>query len=152
MADNNNLLAGSLPDAPNPALRRLDRLAGTWNVTGASINGVVRFEWMEGGFFFIHHFDLNYSGAALKGVEYIGFDEDTGTMRSHLMATNGANFTYTWDIDGDVFLYWFGDKGSPFFCRATFNNQGNVLKGRWEWPEGEGTTGGDDFTSTRVES
>lgn len=34
---------------PNPALRQLDRLVGTWDVAGQGIDGRVTLEWMEGG-------------------------------------------------------------------------------------------------------
>ena len=33
-----------------PKLRRLDRLVGTWEVSGG-LQGKVSYEWMEGGFF-----------------------------------------------------------------------------------------------------
>ena len=57
---------------------------------------------MEGGFFLIQRFDLTYDGERHTGTEYNGFDEDTLTLRSHLMEINGGNFTYTYDIEGDI--------------------------------------------------
>jgi hypothetical protein len=45
--------------------------------------------------------DHNNAGAApIITVEYIGFDEDTQTLRSHAMDNRGSNFAYTWEIDG----------------------------------------------------
>jgi len=44
------------PRKPDPVLRRLDVLVGTWDIKGresgmdGEINGQVTFEWMEGGF------------------------------------------------------------------------------------------------------
>ena len=32
-----------------PPLRSLDRLVGTWAVSGSGISGTVRYEWMDGG-------------------------------------------------------------------------------------------------------
>lgn len=44
---------------PNPDLRSLDRLVGTWQVSGEA-QGTVTYEWMEGGFFLIQHVDLQH--------------------------------------------------------------------------------------------
>lgn len=150
MADNNNASAKNLPEKPNPALRKLDRLVGKWKVTGPGIEGEVTFEWMEGGFFFIQHFNLTYGEMKIKGIEYTGFDEDTQTLRSRLLDIRGANFTYTWDIEGDTMWYWFGEKGSPNFSRGTFSKDGNTITGRWQWPEDDGTTGGYEYITTRI--
>lgn len=48
MADANNHVAGRLPPEPDPALRQLDRLVGSWKIAGGSVEGVTTFEWMEG--------------------------------------------------------------------------------------------------------
>jgi hypothetical protein len=55
----------------------------------------------------------------VKGIEYIGFDEDTETLRSHYMDTRGSNFAYTWEVDGDTIRIWFGDKGSNNFFQGS---------------------------------
>jgi hypothetical protein len=57
MADNNNAWLGKLPKNPHPALKQLEPLIGTWKVSGPNINGEWRYEWMEGGFFMIQHFN-----------------------------------------------------------------------------------------------
>jgi len=150
MADNNNALIGNLPKTPNPALKKLDRLIGKWKISGPDIDGYATFEWMEGVFFFIQHAEMTYNGVKIKCIEYTGFDEDTQTLRSHLMGINGSNFTYTWDIEGDTLQYWFGDKSSQMFSRGTFSEDGNTVTGRWQWPEGDGQTGGYEYTMTRV--
>ena len=54
------------PPEPNPDLRRLDRLVGTWEMSG-DVQGRVTFEWMEGGFFLIQHVDLGQHGQRKKG-------------------------------------------------------------------------------------
>jgi hypothetical protein len=91
MADNNNYMAANLPKTPNHALKKLDRLLGTWQESGG-YKGMDVYEWMEGGFFLIHHFDgITPYGRHVKGVEYVGFDEDTQTLRSHLMDIDGSN-------------------------------------------------------------
>jgi hypothetical protein len=150
VADNNNREAGNLPKAPNPALRELDRLVGKWRVSGG-YKGIDVFEWMEGGFFFVHRFDgTTPYGRLVKGVEYVGFDGDTQTLRSHLIGIDGSNFTYTWEVEGDDWTIWFGDRGSDNFFRGKFDRDGNTVTGRWQWREGDGRTGGFEFTSTRI--
>lgn len=55
MADNSmNIQAAQQPAMPNPDLKQLDRLVGTWAMSG-DVGGTVRYEWMEGGFFLIQH-------------------------------------------------------------------------------------------------
>ncbi len=105
---------------------------------------------MEGGFFLIQHFDLTYDGERHTGIEYTGYDEDTRTLRSHLMESNGGNFTYTYEIEGDTFWYWFGDKGSDNFSRGIFSKDGDTIMGRWQWPEGDDKTGDYEYTTTRI--
>ena len=150
MADNNNTLVANMPKSSHPDLKKLDRLVGTWKVSGPTIEGEVRFERMEGDFFVIQHFDLSHEGRKIKGVEYIGFDQDTGTLRSRLMDNAGSNFVYTWDIADDTLTIWFGDKGSDNFYRGKFNKDGDTNKGRWQWPESNGKIGGYESTMTRV--
>jgi hypothetical protein len=146
---NNNRLAGNLPRHPNTALRQLDRLIGTWTQEG-EYNGVSKYQWMEGGFFFIHEFDaVTPQRQHVKGVEYVSFDEETHTLRSQLMGIGGHNFTYAWEIEDDNWTVWFGDKGSKNLFRGRFDQGGNVVIGGWQWPMGS-ATGGFRFTSTRT--
>jgi hypothetical protein len=149
MAENNNHLVGKLPKEPNPLLKTLEPLIGKWKISGSDVEGEASFEWMEGGFFLIQKFDLNQGGHQ-KGIEYTGFDEETGTLRSHLMQTNGSRFTYTYEIDGDTFYYWFGEKGSDIYSRSTFSADGNSYTGAWHWINEDGTPGGYAFTMTRI--
>ncbi len=150
MADNNNATWDKLPEIPHTALKKLDRLVGKWKISGPKIDGYTTYEWMEGGFFLIQHFDLTYDGERHKGIEYIGFDEDTRTLRSHLMEINGGNFKYTYEIEGDTLWYWFGDKGSDNFSHGTFTRDGNTITGRWQWPEDNDKTGGYEYTMIGV--
>lgn len=150
MAGDNNALAGELPETPHPELKKLAKLIGNWKISGDEVEGELRFEWMEGGHFFIHHFDIQ-QGGHYKGIEYVGFDEDTQTLRSHLMGTDGANFTYTWELEGDKLTIWFGEKGSDNVSLATFARDGLSYSGKWQWPNPDGGTGGYSYVVTRVD-
>ena len=150
MAENNNHLVGRLPKKPHPLLKTLEPLIGKWKITGPDIEGETSYEWMEGGFFFIQKFDLQQQGQQ-KGIEYTGFDEETGTLRSRMMAIDGSRFTYTYEMDGDTLWYWFGDKGSDIYSRSTFSDDFSSYTGAWHWTNEDGTAGGYEFTATRIE-
>src|ERR1700760_3433332 len=100
MSDSNNHLAGKIPTEPYYELRGLEPLLGKWLVTGNFAQGTVSFEWLDGGYFLVQHIDIRHSDQAIRGIEYIGFDEDTQTLRSHYLDNNGSNFTYTWQLEG----------------------------------------------------
>ena len=151
MADNNNSKVGYLPKTPDPSLRKLDRIIGKWQDTG-DYQGTDTYEWMEGGFFLIHHFDgIAPGGFHAKGVEYIGFDEDTQTLHSHLMDIAGSNFTYTWNIENDILTIRFGEKDSDNFYQGEFSKDGNTITGGWQWPEEGDKLGGYKTVTTRMD-
>ncbi len=159
MSDDTNTPAQPQPPAPNPALKSLDRLVGTWKVSGPEIDGQITFEWMEGDFFLVQHFDLDHSGHKIKGIEIIGFERgweqleqaadhtSSQDITSHLFDNQGSTFTYTWEVDGDTLTIWGGSKGSPAFYKGTFSADGNTNTGAWQWPGG-----GYESTMTRVKS
>lgn len=149
MAENNNHLAGKLPKSPNPLLKTLEPLIGKWKICGPDAEGEVIYEWMEGGFFLIQKFDLHHGGHQ-KGIEYTGFDEETETLRSRLMQTNGSRFTYTYEINNRDFYYWFGDKGSDIFSYSKFSEDGNTITGTWHMKNEDGTPTGYEYTLRRI--
>jgi hypothetical protein len=59
------------PNEPSPQLSALDRLVGTWTVTGEA-EGTVRYEWMPGRFFLLQHVELTQYGQPTTGLEVIG--------------------------------------------------------------------------------
>ncbi len=67
MADNSYTQDTQQLPKPNLDLKSLDRLVGTWNVSGGA-KGQVSYEWMEGGFFLIQHVDLDSEGRNIKGI------------------------------------------------------------------------------------
>ena len=87
---------------------------------------------MEGGFFLIQRVDARAGDRQITGVESVGFDEDTQTLRSHYMDVHGANFTDTWEIDGDTIRIWFGGQrlGQPL--RGPLQRRWTLLLGRLE--------------------
>lgn len=146
MADNNNNRAAELPLSPHPATGRLKHLIGSWRNEGGA-PGKSTFRWGLGGHFLIQEFETETPrGRRLSGVEFITWDEDTQSRRSHLMADDGSNFTYTHQVDDDGTVWsWFGDKGASNFFKGKLSADAKMIHGRWQWPGG-----GFDVTSIRV--
>ncbi len=133
---------------PTPELKALDRLVGTWTVTGG-VEGTVRYEWMTGGYFMLQHVDLTQFGEPVTGIEVIGnlrpFGEPTGSdVVSRYYDSVGNTFDYVYEIDGDTLTIWGGEKGSPAYYRGTFDADGTTVTGDWVYP------GGGGYTSTMV--
>ena len=80
MADD-NVNTHQQPPQPNPDLKSLDRLVGTWNVTGGA-QGQVTYQWMDGGFFLLQHVELEQYGQRTKGIEIIGHQRPFGAEPS----------------------------------------------------------------------
>jgi len=54
------------------------------------------------------------------------------------MGTDGARFTYTYEMRGYAYVYWFGEKGSDTFSRGTVSPDGRRIEGRWTIPGAPG--------------
>lgn len=137
MADHNNDRVAELPLTPHPTMKRLRHLIGTWRNEGA-VTGTSTYRMALGGHYLVQEFDtVTPSGRTLSGIEYVTWDEDTQSLRSHLMADDGSNFAYTYQLDDDgTYWTWFGDKGSDNFFKGRLSEDGKTLTGRWQWPGG----------------
>jgi hypothetical protein len=143
---------------PNPALRKFDRLVGTWNImgydqSGSELKGQEKFEWMPGGFFLKQEIDQVYAGQKILGIQIIGFerkwgpDEPHNECTSHFFDNMGNSWEYVWEMNGNNLTIWGGYVGSPAAYRGKFSEDDNTLKGRWDWPGG-----GYDSVSVRVKT
>jgi hypothetical protein len=136
---------------PNPDLKSLDRLIGTWKQSG-ELDGQITYEWGEGGFFLIQRVDFIHGKNKIKGTEIIGHEMKFGTepgqeIRSRFYSfLDGMTLDYVYEMEGDTLTIWGGEKGSPAYYRGTFSKDGNTLTGSWVYPGG----GGYDAVSTRV--
>jgi hypothetical protein len=131
---------------PSPKLKSLDKLVGTWSVSGG-VQGTIRYEWMEGSFFLFQHVDLGKN----KGLEIIGHEhkfgeEPSNDIKSRYYGSEGYTFDYVYELDGDTLTIWGGERGSPAYYKGTFSSDGNTLSGMWVYPGG----GGYESTAVRV--
>lgn len=137
---------------PNPALKRLEPLIGTWTLTGRTldagqndINGRVTIEWLPGGFFMQQRGEIEIPALGLKvyALEILGHDAETDTFPAHVYSNMGEEpAEYTWDVRGNVVTHW--TKGSKYI--GTISEDGNTLSGGWR-PEGEPETPGNTYDS-----
>lgn len=122
---------------PNPDLRSLDRLIGTWTVSGEA-DGTVTYEWAEGGYFLFQRVDLNGN----RGLEVIGHEQKYGEepsddIRSRYYGFSaGETLDYVYEIVGDTLTIWSGWRDSPAFYRGEFNADDTVITGAWVYPGG----------------
>ena len=127
-------------------MERLKPLLGKWTTEGGA-PGASTYRMGLGGHYLIHEFETTTpNGRTLNGIEYVTWDEDTQTLRSHLKADEGSNCAYTYQVDEDgTHWTWFGDKGSANFFKGQLSKDGKTLAGRWQW-----AGGGFDCVSRRV--
>jgi hypothetical protein len=138
------------PPQPNPDLQGLDRLVGTWTVSGGA-QGQVTYEWMEGGFFLLQHVELEQYGQKVKGIEIIGHErpfgaEPSAEITSRFYDSMGNTLDYVYELEGDTLTIWGGEKGSPAYYQGRFSDDGNTVTGEWLYPGG----GGYHSTATRT--
>jgi hypothetical protein len=91
---------------PDPTLRHLDFLVGTWSIDGELLEGPIgaggkvrsvdSFEWLHGGFFLVHHWDSVFpvrpefpGGPVQKGYQFFGYNATAQKFRTHFFDGNG---------------------------------------------------------------
>ncbi len=135
MSNNNNEQAMQMP-APDPALKRLERLVGSWTITGRTldsdednISGKAAFEWLPGGFFLQQRIEMDFAGfVEIESLELIGYDPSTRAFSSKAYS-NMAPFAlpYQWDLQDNVLKI--SMEVAKFEGR--FSEDGNTFSGGW---------------------
>lgn len=135
-----NTQSNNNPPRPNPDLQSLNRLIGTWQLSGET-GSTVRYEWMEGGFFLIQHVAITSPEHRVNGIEIIGHLQPFGEapspeIRSRFYGSMGETIDYVYEVNGDTLTIWSGEKGSPAYFEGQFSADGNTNTGEWVWPGG----------------
>ncbi|MGH2381558.1 MAG: hypothetical protein ACRDG7_10105 [Candidatus Limnocylindria bacterium] len=125
---------------PDAALRALDRLVGTWRISGEA-TGIVSYRWMEGGFFLVQDGELELYGHHNTFTEIIGRERPFGgapsdDIKSRTYTSEGDTLDYVYELDGDTLTIWGGQRGSASFYKAAFSADGDTISGAWTWPGG----------------
>ncbi|HYU75711.1 MAG TPA: DUF1579 family protein, partial [Ktedonobacteraceae bacterium] len=76
---------------PDPALKRLEKLVGTWSIKGRTldsqddnISGWVTIEWLPGGFFLQQLGEMEFMGSKIHSLEIVGYDPSTKAFFSNV--------------------------------------------------------------------
>ena len=125
------------PPGPDPALRRLDRFVGTWEMKGRTLGsevddvaGRTTFEWLPGGFFLQQRVKLTFAGYQVEGLEVIGYDPATGTFPSTVYPSlAGTPVPYRWEVEGDELTITTDVLGATF--RGRWSADGESFSGGW---------------------
>jgi predicted enzyme related to lactoylglutathione lyase len=137
------------PPPPDPELRRLDPLLGTWRVQGQTRDSVLgpgvpvtsteTFHWLEGGYFLVSSYVTVFGDEpAQKGVNHWGYDSAAERFRIVFFSNNGP-FTEEGNryedevIDGELsfegparFRYELDDQGA-----IRVNRDGTISVAWW---------------------
>jgi hypothetical protein len=84
-----------------------------------------------------------------KGIEVIGYDEESGTIRSHYFGNAGGILEYTYEVEDDTITVSIDMRARGQFV-GKFSDEETSCTGRWEWTQ-DGVKMGYDATMTRVE-
>ncbi len=142
--------------APDPALKRLEKLVGTWELKGRTldskednITGWHTFEWMPGGFFLKSFGEINFKGFIVNALEIIAYDAKKKTFPSSVYSNmSGTVLSYEWDIQGNTVIH----SGLGAKYTGTMSEDGNTLIGGWRPDKGTESTEGASYDAvmTRV--
>jgi hypothetical protein len=102
MADRPAQAAQAALDAPppDPELKRLAPLVGTWTTDGHTQDGVYgpgvpvtsteRYRWLDGGYFLVQEYETTFGEEPTqRGVVYWGYDAAAGGFRLFFFSNNG---------------------------------------------------------------
>jgi len=131
---------GETVTSADPGLQVLDKLVGTWKISGGT-EGETTYEWMEGGFFLIQRGSITREEETYSYLQIIGRERGPGAepadaITGRLYTSRGDTLEYTCEADDEQMTIWFGPKGSPAFYKGEWSDDGNTLTGEWEWPGG----------------
>src|SRR5260221_1593379 len=118
---------------PDIALKRLNVLIGTWDMTGHTldskednITGWNTFEWMSGGFFLKSSGEINFKGEIIQSLEIISYDPDTDAFSSSVYSNMDGNvLPYSWNVRGNTVIH--ADPSSTY--TGTLSADGKTLTG-----------------------
>ena len=131
---------------PDPALAVLDKLIGTWELTGRlvgaqedNVSGRATFRWLPGGFFLEQRISLDFMGMPIESTELVGFDPETRSLQSTVYSNmSPVPLPYRWKVDEDTvqITVTYGPLDATF--HGTWH--GETMTGGWRPNEGADQT------------
>jgi len=140
MAGNDKAQPMQIP-VPDPALKRLESLVGTWELRGRTLDskvddlsGWTTFEWMPGGFFLKVSGEIEFRGFKVQSLEMVAYDPKSQTFPSSVYTNmSGAVLAYQWEVQGNLVTHWM----ETAKYTGTISEDGNTLSGGWRPIEGK---------------
>jgi Protein of unknown function (DUF1579) len=126
---------------PDPALKRLERYVGTWDMKGRTVgsevdnvSGRATFEWLPGGFFMQQRTSLNFNfiGLQIQSLELIGYDPESETFPSTVFSNMAPTpLPYRWEVGEDTLKITvsYGPLDATF--TGTWSQDGKSFGGGW---------------------
>ena len=143
--------AQTAPPKPGPEHAQLGVFLGKWTFEGQAqaspygpagkLSSTDTYEWLPGGFFMNHQWDVHQGGVDFKGLEILGYDARGKSYTSRFfdsLGNSGAvkgsvqGNTWTWTAESEV-------AGKPLKERGTSTVNGDVMTSKWEYST-DGTT------------
>jgi len=129
-----------MPPKPDPALKRLDRLVGTWSMKGhligsdeENIIGQATFQWLDGGFFMQQDIEMDFAGMMkIKSRELISYNPETQAFSSFVYSNlSPMPLPYQWDLRDDTLTISvsYGPLNATF--TGKFSKDGQSFAGGW---------------------
>src|SRR5690242_10444046 len=153
-----------MPEPPrNPALARLDALAGRWRLQASfagDLAGPVwcTFEWLEDGAFLRQHTAIDPAApplppelaaiSPLPATAIIGLDGDADRFSMLYADRRGVLRVYAMTLDAGVWRVWREAPGFHQRFAAAFDDDGGAIRGAWEMSRDDGATWQHDFDLT----
>ena len=139
MAQNQDTQAPALPPGPDPALKRLERFVGTWDMQGRTlgsdvdnVSGRTTFQWLPGGFFLQQRATLDFTGLHIESLELIGYDPEMNTFPSTVFSNLAPTpLPYRWEVGEDTLriIVSYGPLDATFTGR--WSQDGESFGGGW---------------------
>jgi hypothetical protein len=151
---------------PDPAMKRLLALVGTWRLEGHvvgsedyNIKGTTRFQWLhqdEGtgtGFYLQQDMDMDYAGKRILAHELIGYDPETRAFSSLVYQNLAAEpWRYEWDMQGREWTISIKRGEIDSIFKGRLSPDGNSFTGGWRPSPGadENANASYDVKGTRI--
>jgi hypothetical protein len=123
---------------PNPALKPLNALVGTWNtvgthplVPGTTFHGRTTFDWIEGGAFLIMHSRIDEPEIP-SGIAVFGSDDATGECSMLYFDERGVSRRYEVSLQGGVWRWWRNAPGLSQRFTGAISADGRTIVSRGE--------------------
>ena len=135
MAENN--LTQDYQVEPDPQLKRLEILVGTWEIKvihpeiPGTIQGWATYEWFPGGKFLLERTGMN-NPVFPAGLMMIGYDEATGDYMQHYFDSRGVMRDYHLSLQDKILTIWRDNPGFSQRFTGKISEDGNTITIRLE--------------------